>query len=183
MPQYIFPTTRWAIYFRDDLSCVYCGVTLQEVLEDRENFLTLDHVKLRSKGGGHEPSNLVCACYACNTWRGARSLAAFARDRGESPGALQDRVRRRTKRDIERFRPMAKLALGKIDGFPLADLVAEHDFLVRSQWEMGSFDVQHWAHLRQEEGLFCPTCGGPRNHARNEIGYGSAEGEDDDIPF
>jgi hypothetical protein len=185
MSQYIFPTTRWAIYFRDDLSCVYCGITMQELLEERDgNFLTLDHVKHRSKGGGHEGSNLVTACFSCNVWRGTKSTAAFARDLGLKPSALQSRIRRRTSRDLERFRPMAKLALGKIPGFPGAPLVLDHDFLVRGQWELESFDIQHWEHLRAEEGLFCPHCLAPRDHStRAQHGDHCPAGDDDDIPF
>ncbi len=65
---------RLAIYIRDGLACAYCGATI----EDGAQF-TLDHIKTRSNGGTHHESNLVTACTRCNSSRGDRSVAGFAR--------------------------------------------------------------------------------------------------------
>jgi 5-methylcytosine-specific restriction endonuclease McrA len=45
--------------------CVYCGTGLD--LADA----TLDHVIPLSRGGSHEPGNLVTACQPCNQRKGA----------------------------------------------------------------------------------------------------------------
>ena len=52
--------------FRDcGRRCVYCGTALG--IEDA----TLDHVIPLSRGGGHQPGNLVSACQPCNQMKGA----------------------------------------------------------------------------------------------------------------
>jgi 5-methylcytosine-specific restriction endonuclease McrA len=42
----------------DNFTCVYCG--------KRGGKLTVDHMVPLHRGGGHEDSNLVTACFACN---------------------------------------------------------------------------------------------------------------------
>lgn len=65
--------TEWAlarrahagwIFQRDGNRCVYCGLSAD---------LTLDHVIPKSRGGSHEPENLVTACRPCNSSKGART--------------------------------------------------------------------------------------------------------------
>ena len=68
------PSTRLAIYLRDGLACVYCGATIE--VGER---LTLDHIRPYSQGGSNAVSNLVTCCHRCNSSRGARTLASFAR--------------------------------------------------------------------------------------------------------
>jgi 5-methylcytosine-specific restriction endonuclease McrA len=52
--------------FRDcGRRCVYCGTALG--LENA----TLDHVTPLSRGGNHDPGNLVAACQACNQLKGS----------------------------------------------------------------------------------------------------------------
>ena len=63
---------RLAIYLRDGLACVYCGVGMEDGA-----FLSLDHVKPWSKGGNNESCNLVTCCKRCNDSRGNRGLRAF----------------------------------------------------------------------------------------------------------
>jgi 5-methylcytosine-specific restriction endonuclease McrA len=65
---------RLAIYLRDGLACCYCGDTIEDGAK-----LSLDHVKPHSKGGSNHESNLVTCCSRCNSSRGVRSVAAFAR--------------------------------------------------------------------------------------------------------
>jgi len=61
---------RWAIYMRDNWTCVYC---------EQENVaLTLDHVHPRELGGGNEAGNLVTACRTCNTTRRQTPIEEFA---------------------------------------------------------------------------------------------------------
>ena len=185
MPQYIRPVTRWAIYLRDELKCVYCDVTLQQILLERSgNFLTLDHIHLRSKGGGHEAENLVTCCYHCNLSRARRTITKFAEHLGMGSSGLRSKVRRRALRDLELYRHAARMALGLIEGFPAQKMVIDHDFLVRGQWQPENFDIQYWEHLQKEEVLFCPTCGGPKDHSPREPVYVPRPTEDEeDIPF
>lgn len=53
------------VFERDGWSCRYCGA-----LCDRP---TLDHVEPKSRGGSHDPDNLVTACGPCNSRKGART--------------------------------------------------------------------------------------------------------------
>jgi len=65
---------RLAIYLRDGLSCTYCGASVEDGAQ-----MTLDHVKPDSKGGSNDATNLVTCCSRCNSARGNRSIASFAR--------------------------------------------------------------------------------------------------------
>ena len=182
MPQYVRSSTRWAIYFRDNRVCTYCGVSLDQILGARDgNFLTLDHVKPKSQDGAHDPKNLVTACFNCNRARGRKSLIEFEKELGVPRQQLTAKVRRRCSKDIGPYREAARLALGELPGFPISQTVLDHDFLVRSQWSSSDFDAQHWEHLRQQEKLFCPECGQAKPTEREEIEMPFLG--DEDIPF
>ena len=58
--------------------------------------LTLDHCKPHSLGGDNSPANLVTCCRKCNSSRGTRGLAAFARAVAEyvNQGATADQILR-----------------------------------------------------------------------------------------
>jgi 5-methylcytosine-specific restriction endonuclease McrA len=71
---WIRPVKRLAIYGRDGFACVWCGVTIEDGTR-----LTLDHCVPYSNGGSNHETNLVTSCLRCNSSRGTRSLAAFAR--------------------------------------------------------------------------------------------------------
>ncbi|MEL6353032.1 MAG: HNH endonuclease [Cyanobacteria bacterium J06627_28] len=58
------PVNRREVLKRDRHTCQYCGSQKQ---------LTLDHVIPKSWGGQHSWDNVVAACSACNTAKGARS--------------------------------------------------------------------------------------------------------------
>ena len=163
MGQWVFPTTRWALYLRDDLRCLYCQVTIAEVLEEREdNFLTLDHLRPRAKGTpDNSPANLMACCYTCNFLKGNRSVRRFCQEMGWRESTIRSRIKKRRQRDVEAFRPAAKLLLGTLPGVPgltITQLVVDHDWLVKKQWGE-SIDSAYWEHLMQQEVLFCPTCG------------------------
>ncbi len=75
------PARRLAIYARDGFACVYC--------EAKGGVLTLDHVQPTELGGTHHETNLVTACFRCNSAKQAKSLrswlaysrGAYGRDR------------------------------------------------------------------------------------------------------
>jgi hypothetical protein len=52
------------VFKRDGYKCVYCGTG---------DNLTLDHQVPQSRGGSHEPENLVACCATCNSKKGART--------------------------------------------------------------------------------------------------------------
>jgi hypothetical protein len=64
---------RLALYLRDGLACVWCGVGVEDGAA-----LSLDHLTPHSQGGTNEATNLVTACARCNSSRGERSVEAFA---------------------------------------------------------------------------------------------------------
>jgi len=162
--QWLFPTTRWAVYLRDDLRCVYCGVTIHELLAERaDNFLTIDHFRTRSKGGSNDPANLVTCCYSCNVDKGAQTLKAWCASMGWSYEAVRSKTLQRRRRPIEPFRPLAKRLLGRpvagLPAEPMAQLVEDHDWMVKRQWG-DSIDGDYWEHLKAQAELFC-HCGAP----------------------
>ena len=64
-PRSVWWVLRQAVLDRDDYTCVYCG--------RRGGRLTLDHLLPVSRGGTSELNNLVTACVACNSAKGART--------------------------------------------------------------------------------------------------------------
>ncbi len=65
---------RDEIFRRDGYRCAYCG-TVATV-----DLLSVDHVQPRVKGGDNSGGNVVTACIACNTAKGARSLTQYLLD-------------------------------------------------------------------------------------------------------
>lgn len=56
---------RHAILERDGHTCQYCGATAPDVK------LQIDHVVPKTLGGKDDPDNLIAACEACNSGKGA----------------------------------------------------------------------------------------------------------------
>lgn len=67
------PDKRVALYLRDGLACTYCSSGIEDGIK-----LTLDHVIPHSLGGSNDESNLVTACFTCNSARGNRDYKDFA---------------------------------------------------------------------------------------------------------
>jgi hypothetical protein len=59
-------SVRFAVLFRDDFTCRYCGRSAPEVV------LHVDHRLPRSRGGTDDLDNLVTSCADCNLGKGAR---------------------------------------------------------------------------------------------------------------
>jgi len=72
--KWITKTKRWAIYFRDNCECVYCGRSLNDGA-----ILTLDHIvpceALPKPNNKH--TNLVTACLSCNSSKGDKDLNEY----------------------------------------------------------------------------------------------------------
>jgi hypothetical protein len=64
---------RLALYLRDGLACVYCGLGIEDGA-----MLTLDHLIPHSQGGTNANDNLITACRTCNSARADRPLTEFA---------------------------------------------------------------------------------------------------------
>ena len=60
---------RRNIFARDGNRCQYCGKRFPT------GELSLDHVMPRSRGGGTDWDNIVCACVRCNVRKGGRTPA------------------------------------------------------------------------------------------------------------
>lgn len=157
---WIRPAKRWAIYYRDKLRCVYCSVTLADILvEYDDNFLTIDHVTPRSRGGTHEAGNLVTACYACNLLKARDTLLAFTTKTGGNYNTIKSRVRMARTRDMTAHTATARAALGMTEGFEVLTIVADHDWLVKRQWAPDDYDALYWAHVRGDQTeLWCSKC-------------------------
>ena len=57
--------SRREVFVRDRYQCVYCGIRTRD--------LTLDHVFPRSRGGGHDWTNVVSPCKSCNHRKAGRT--------------------------------------------------------------------------------------------------------------
>lgn len=70
--------SRKNIFERDNYTCQYCGIkppTKTQALKWMEkNQLNLDHIVPRSRGGKTLWSNIVTACYKCNSKKGNSTL-------------------------------------------------------------------------------------------------------------
>lgn len=97
--KWIRPSTRWAIYYRDDFACVYCGAI---------GPLSLDHVAAVARSGRkNAPENLVTCCIACNSSKQgleARAWYAKLRAAGRDVGAIRRRIARLTSKALDRER-------------------------------------------------------------------------------
>lgn len=60
---------RFEILTRDNFTCQYCGAMAPDAV------LHIDHVCAVANRGSNAPTNLVTACSACNSGKGAVSLA------------------------------------------------------------------------------------------------------------
>lgn len=96
--KWIRPSTRWAIYHRDDFACVYCG---------NVGDLSLDHVRAVAGSGTNEPENLVTCCIRCNSSKQQltmRQWYAKLRAADYDVEAIQRRVARAVRQPIDRVR-------------------------------------------------------------------------------
>jgi len=102
---------RLAIYLRDGMACCWCGDSVEDGAK-----LTLDHCKPHSKGGSNGAENLVTACMRCNSSRGTRSLAAFAKavaaylNHGVTAESILRHVTRTRKRTLRKDEAKALIA-------------------------------------------------------------------------
>lgn len=67
---------RLAIWQRFNGACFYCDEPV--ALED----MSIDHGTPRSRGGGHDPDNLFCACRSCNNVKRAQTTEEYLRSLG-----------------------------------------------------------------------------------------------------
>jgi len=68
------PTTRLAIYLRDNFACVYCEKDLKRV---KSKLRTIDHIIPRENRGSNHPTNLVTCCKRCNDLKGTKLALDF----------------------------------------------------------------------------------------------------------
>ena len=153
--QWIRPTTRWAIYLRDGLRCVYCQETALELALARDGFLTLDHFKPRRRAGDDRPGNLVTCCYDCNQGKGSGPLSVLARRRGWNHATVQSRAQAVRARAVEIYRPAAHLLLGMVPGVPRARIVDLMSWRARAQWA-GDAERGDWQRMDLQ---LCGECG------------------------
>lgn len=99
--------TRMAVYARDGHRCAYCGVGNGPMGYG----VGVDHVLAQARGGTNSYRNGVTACTRCNSSKGDKPLASWARDflgiRGHDPAKVIARVRNAQKREIDRVHSRA----------------------------------------------------------------------------
>lgn len=73
---YVAPVFRAEIYARDDWTCQLCCEPVDREATAPEALApTLDHIIPLARGGTHEPSNVQCAHFICNSVKGDRYVA------------------------------------------------------------------------------------------------------------
>ena len=94
---------RLAIYLRDNMSCVWCGVKFAKGMR-----LEIDHIVPLSKGGTNSESNLITSCRGCNSSRGDCDAFMFARavakSIGRRPVSIRTRILKRTQMVINPYK-------------------------------------------------------------------------------
>ena len=66
--------TRYKIFVRDNFTCQYCG---QNISDDENIKLEVEHVIPKSKGGTDTFNNLVTSCFRCNRGKYSDSPIVF----------------------------------------------------------------------------------------------------------
>ena len=100
--------TRFAVWCRDNLTCVYCGATAPAVR------LSLDHI---GDSRNHRSDNLVTACFGCNCGRRRKSITKFCEERGLRTSVVWRRSRTQTAKPVAGYRAMVNLLLER--GMPI----------------------------------------------------------------
>lgn len=77
---------RTHVLLRDRGRCVGCGFEGESPRFGKAQFIEVDHVVPRSKGGTHHPDNLQALCNRCNSSKGTA-------DAVRRPGGKQSRLR------------------------------------------------------------------------------------------
>jgi hypothetical protein len=79
--------TRFEVFKRDSFTCQYCGKSAPTVL------LVVDHIKPVSKDGDDDITNLITACFDCNSGKSDRELSddAVVLKRKKQLDELQER--------------------------------------------------------------------------------------------
>jgi 5-methylcytosine-specific restriction endonuclease McrA len=77
---------RFEIFKRDGFRCVYCGAVPSETV-----LLECDHIKPVGEGGSNEADNLVTACGACNSGKGATPLSSVPQSLEEKAAQVAER--------------------------------------------------------------------------------------------
>ena len=86
---------RFEILKRDGFSCHYCGRRAPNVE------LQIDHIEAVANGGTNDQSNLIAACFECNSGKSATSILDSAPDFGSmSYHQIADFVSKRITDDI-----------------------------------------------------------------------------------
>lgn len=96
------PVVRLAHFIRCGFACMACG---QDLKDAEPQHLTLDHLIPRSKGGTHDPRNIILVCWTCNVRRQAKPW------REAYPGGAHARIKRVIRRKLN-----MKLAQAILDG-------------------------------------------------------------------
>lgn len=99
---------RLAIYLRDGLGCIYCGLGV-----DDEVKLTLDHITPRKRKGTNAASNLVTSCHGCNSKRQAMPFDQFLAKHCGAGFSSPDTIRKIARRSLKPHISKAKLILAE----------------------------------------------------------------------
>lgn len=95
----ISPSLRLRVFTRDNFSCRYCGVHLND------SKLVVDHVVPVSKGGKNNLENLVTACETCNLGKSNSDFRPPDLDQSNEANAVENEVLRPERPSLFRRKP------------------------------------------------------------------------------
>lgn len=74
----INPIKRFEVFNRDGWRCFYCGeIVFISVPKAHDRHATVDHLVAVASGGSNTASNLVTACFRCNTRKSSQPVEDF----------------------------------------------------------------------------------------------------------
>lgn len=116
MSRRIRVSLQFAIYLRDDWTCIYCGHQFSEG-DWKSRQLTLDHIVPRSQKGRDTWENLVVSCGSHNQQRASKSIEDYCAEAFFDAAAIRQEIRRRTSLSHDKYRVAARERLQYLKGY------------------------------------------------------------------
>lgn len=70
-------TKKERIFNKCNGKCCFCGMRLQMENPDKKNYMTIDHIVAKCKGGTNRDENLQALCWTCNELKNQLDNDAF----------------------------------------------------------------------------------------------------------
>ena len=103
---WIWIRSRYAIYLRDGMACVYCGA------DATTKRMGLDHIVPVAAGGQNKADNLVTCCETCNSRKNTKPMRQWLKEIKDN-GSIRKYIDAAIVKEIKPYRKEAKLLLAR----------------------------------------------------------------------